>query len=105
MHVLEVTILRVESRSINMRDNTCFFFNNHTEKKKRGKSRNLRGSVEVTIFYPSKPVERLTIFGSRLNLVLSIVISNTCIFYAANDRRRLGTVQCPTPPRLQACIR
>src|SRR5271154_6015977 len=61
-------------------------------RRKEEKSRNLRDSVEVTIFYPSKTVECLTIFGSRLNLVLSIVISNTCIFYAANDRRCLGIV-------------
>src|SRR5271155_3054616 len=61
-------------------------------RRKEEKSRNLRDSVEVTIFYPSKTVECLTIFGSRLNLVLSIVISNTCIFYAVNDRRCLGIV-------------
>ena len=32
---------------------------------------------------------------SRLDLVLSIVTSNTRIFYAANDRRCLGIVASP----------
>jgi len=44
-----------------------------------------------------KAVECLTIFVSRLDLALSTVIPNTCIFHAANDRRCFRHCSLPHP--------